>query len=131
MRAKGPQRAIRGKNARTIVTDCSALRPLDQMVRWFGAPRPNALRLLDFVDLAKRMSFVDVTFVPARRSRCWALAGRWQVRPRPSPTGACNMPRYKYSERLAGAGIEPSMESVGNAYDNALAWSLQGRDPPP
>ncbi len=32
----------------------------------------------------------------------------------------------KYSERLAEAGIEPSVGSVGNGYDNALAETING-----
>lgn len=32
----------------------------------------------------------------------------------------------KYSERLAEAGIEPSVGSVGDSYDNALAETING-----
>jgi transposase InsO family protein len=32
----------------------------------------------------------------------------------------------KYSERLAEAGIEPSVGSVGDSYDNALAETVIG-----
>ena len=32
----------------------------------------------------------------------------------------------KYTERLAEAGIEPSVGSVGNSYDNALAETING-----
>jgi transposase InsO family protein len=32
----------------------------------------------------------------------------------------------KYTERLAEAGIEPSVGSVGDSYDNALAESVIG-----
>lgn len=32
----------------------------------------------------------------------------------------------RYTERLAEAGIEPSVGSVGDSYDNALAESLNG-----
>ncbi len=32
----------------------------------------------------------------------------------------------RYSERLAGAGIEPSVGSVGDSYDNALAETING-----
>ena len=41
----------------------------------------------------------------------------------------------RYTERLAEAGIEPSVGSVGDSYDNALAETinglLQGRGDPP
>lgn len=32
----------------------------------------------------------------------------------------------RYSERLAEAGIEPSVGSVGDSYDNALAETING-----
>ena len=32
----------------------------------------------------------------------------------------------KYTERLAQAGIEPSVGSVGDSYDNALAETING-----
>ena len=32
----------------------------------------------------------------------------------------------KYTERLATAGIEPSVGSVGDSYDNALAETING-----
>ena len=32
----------------------------------------------------------------------------------------------RYTERLAGAGIEPSVGSVGDSYDNALAETING-----
>ena len=41
----------------------------------------------------------------------------------------------RYTERLAEAGIKPSVGSVGDSYDNALAedhqWVVQGRGGPP
>ena len=32
----------------------------------------------------------------------------------------------RYTERLAEAGIEPSVGSVGDSYDNALAETING-----
>ena len=32
----------------------------------------------------------------------------------------------KYTERLAEAGIEPSVGSVGDSYDNTLAETING-----
>ncbi len=34
----------------------------------------------------------------------------------------------KYTERLAEAGIEPSVGSLGDSYDNALAETIRSRD---
>jgi transposase InsO family protein len=36
----------------------------------------------------------------------------------------------RYSERLAEAGIEPSVGSRGDSYDNALAETINGKRPP-
>jgi transposase InsO family protein len=41
-------------------------------------------------------------------------------------TAACNTSRFRYSERLLEAGIEPSVGSVGDSYDNALAETING-----
>ena len=41
-------------------------------------------------------------------------------------TAACSMSSIRYSERLAEAGIEPSVGSVGDSYDNALAETVHG-----
>ena len=43
-----------------------------------------------------------------------------------APTGAFSNVSIKYSERLAEAGIEPSVGSVGDSYDNALAETING-----
>lgn len=42
------------------------------------------------------------------------------------PTGVANILSIKYTERLAEAGIEPSVGSVGDSYDNALAETING-----
>jgi len=39
---------------------------------------------------------------------------------------ACNTSSIKYTERLAKAGVEPSVGSVGDSYDNALAETING-----
>ena len=41
-------------------------------------------------------------------------------------TGAANTCAIKYTERLAEAGVEPSVGSVGDSYDNALAETING-----
>jgi putative transposase len=43
----------------------------------------------------------------------------------PWATGGLNMSAC-YTERLAEAGIEPSVGSVGDSYDNALAETING-----
>jgi transposase InsO family protein len=41
-------------------------------------------------------------------------------------TGAAQYVSIKYTERLAEAGVEPSVGSVGDSYDNALAETING-----
>ena len=62
-----------------------------------------------------------------RWSRRFTIAGR--LRAAVSSTTANRGVQYvsiKYTERLAAAGIEPSVGSVGDSYDNALAESVNG-----
>jgi len=63
MRAMGLQGAVRGKPAKTTVSDRSAPCPLDKVKRQFQAPRPNALWVSDFTYVASWQGFVYVAFV--------------------------------------------------------------------
>ena len=51
------------------------------------------------------------------------LAGRPHP---PQRQGRRNTCRIRYTERLVEAGIEPSVGSVGDSYDNALAETVIG-----
>src|SRR3546814_14590450 len=42
------------------------------------------------------------------------------------PVESAQYVSIKYTERLAEAGIEPSVGSVGDSYDNALAETING-----
>jgi transposase InsO family protein len=42
------------------------------------------------------------------------------------PVESAQYVSIKYSERLAEAGIEPSVGSIGETYDNALAETING-----
>ncbi|ARQ60501.1 IS3 family insertion sequence transposase protein (plasmid) [Rhizobium sp. Kim5] len=149
MRAMGLQGIIRGKPIRTTVRDKSAPSPLDRVNRQFKAPAPNRLWVSDFTYVATWQGFVYAAFVIdvfARRIVGWrvsrtahagfvldALAQALHER-RPvhgdglihhSDRGVQYV-AIKYSERLAEAGIEPSVGSVGDSYDNALAETING-----
>ena len=50
----------------------------------------------------------------------------WQKRPLRRPLEPRQYVSIKYTERLAEAGIEPSVGSVGDSYDNALAETING-----
>jgi len=149
MKRMGLQGAIRGKPAKTTVSDKTAPCPLDRVNRQFGAPRPNMLWLSDFTYVATWTGFVYVAFVIdafARRIVGWrvsrtahagfvldALEQALHER-RPVQGGGLihhsdrgsQYVSIKYTERLAEAGIEPSVGSVGDSYDNALAETING-----
>ena len=149
MRMMGLQGIIRGKPVKTTVSDKAAPCPLDRVNRHFKAPAPNMLWLSDFTYVATWQGFVYVAFVIdafARRIVGWrasrtahagfvldALDQALHDR-RPIHRGGLihhsdrgvQYVSIKYSERLAEAGIEPSVGSVGDSYDNALAETING-----
>jgi putative transposase len=149
MRAMGLQGAIRGKPVRTTVSNKAAPCPLDRVNRQFRARCPNALWVSDFTYVATWSGFVYVAFVVdayARRIVGWrasrtahagfvldALEQALHER-RPVQGGGLvhhsdrgvQYVSIRYTERLAEAGIEPSVGSVGDSYDNALAETING-----
>jgi len=139
--------AVRGKPVRTTRSNPAAPCPQDRVNRQFQAPRPNALWLSDFTYVATWAGFVYVAFVIdafARRIVGWRVSGSLQAgfvldaleqalhdrRPLRGDGLIHHSDRgvqyvsIKYTERLAEAGIEPSVGSVGDSYDNALAESV-------
>ena len=149
MRGMGLQGVIRGKPIRTTISDKAAPCPLDHVNRQFIAPRPNVLWVSDFTYVSTWQGFVYVAFVIdtfARRIVGWrasrtahagfvldALEQALHDR-RPIHRGGLvhhsdrgsQYVSIKYTERLAEAGIEPSVGSVGDSYDNALAETING-----
>ncbi|WP_433850726.1 IS3 family transposase [Brucella pseudogrignonensis] len=149
MRGIGLQGVIRGKPVKTTVSDKAAPCPLDRVNRQFHAPAPNMLWLSDFTYVATWQGFVYVAFVIdafARRIVGWrasrtahasfvldaldqALHDRRPVKRGGLVHHSDRGSQYvsiRYSERLAEAGIEPSVGSVGDSYDNALAETING-----
>jgi transposase InsO family protein len=148
MRQMGLKGVVRGKSIRTTVSDAAAPCPRDQVNRQFNAPRPNALWVSDFTFVATWSGFVYVAFVIdafARRIVGWqvsrsaraefvldaleqALHDRqpWQANLIHHSDRGVQSVSIKYTERLAEAGIEPSVGSVGDSYDNALAETVIG-----
>lgn len=145
----GLQGVIRGKAVRTTISDKASPCPLDHVNRRFHAPAPDRLWLSDFTYVATWAGFVYVAFVIdayARRIVGWrvsrtahasfvldALEQALHER-RPQHRGGLvhhsdrgsQYVSIKYTERLAEAGIEPSVGSVGDSYDNALAETING-----
>ncbi len=148
MRKAGLRGVMRGKVVRTTVPDAQAPCPLDRVNRQFKAQRPNQLWVSDFTYVSTWQGFVYVAFVIdvfARRIVGWrvsssmrtdfvldaleqALYARHPERNElvhHSDRGSQYV-SIKYSERLAEAGIEPSVGSKGDSYDNALAETING-----
>ena len=147
MKDMGLQGAIRGKLHRTTIPDKKAPCPLDRVNRQFRVPAPNQLWVSDFTYVATWQGFVYVAFVIdafARRIVGWrvsrtAHAGfvldalEQAVHQRQPGAGLVHHSdrgsqylSIRYTERLAEAGIEPSVGSVGESYDNALAETING-----
>jgi transposase InsO family protein len=145
----GLQGVIRGKPIRTTVQDKAAPCPLDHVNRQFHVPAPNMLWLSDFTYVSTWSGFVYVAFVIdayARRIVGWrvsrtahanfVLDALEQALHERRPTHRGGLVHHsdrgsqyvgiRYTERLAEAGIEPSVGSVGDSYDNALAETING-----
>lgn len=147
MASMGLQGVVRGRKARTTIPDPNASRPLDLVKREFSANRPNQLWVADFTFVATWPGFVYVAFVIDVFSRMivgWRVSSSmsaeltldaleqalWarEVKERlihHSDRGSQYL-SIRYSQRLSEAGVEPSVGSVGDSYDNAMAESVIG-----
>jgi|SRR5271165_739272 len=149
MRRQGLRGVIRGKVVRTTVADPAASCPLDRVNRQFKAQRPNQLWVSDFTYVSTWQGFVYVAFVIdvfARRIVGWRVSSSMRTdfvldaleqalyarQPERNDALIHHSDRgsqyvsIRYSERLSEAGIEPSVGSKGDSYDNALAETING-----
>jgi putative transposase len=149
MRRRGLQGVRRGRAVRTTVSDRKTPCPLDKVNRLFQAERPNQLWVSDFTYVSTWQGWLYVAFVVdvfARRIVGWrvsssmtsdfvldaleqALYARQPERDSSLVHHSDRGAQYvgiRYSERLAEAGIEPSVGSKGDSYDNALAETING-----
>ena len=149
MRNLGLRGAVRGRKFKTTIPDDLLARPVDHVRRNFVAARPNALWVSDLTYVATWGGFVYVAFVIdvfARRIVGWrasnslrsdlALDALEQALYDRSIDAKASLIHHsdrgsqylsiRYTERLAEAGIEPSVGSVGDSYDNALAETIIG-----
>ena len=147
MRRLGICGAVRGRKPKTTIPDEAAARPADLVERDFTADQPNQLWVADLTYVATWLGFVYVAFVIDVFSRMivgWrvsrslrsdlaldALEQALWARPdtdqlvHHSDRGVQYV-SIRYTERLAEAGIEPSVGSVGDSYDNAMAETIIG-----
>lgn len=145
----GLRGVIRGKGVKTAVGDKAAPCPLDKVNRQFRAARPNALWVSDFTYVSTWQGFVYVAFaidVFARRIVGWKVSSSARtdfvldaLEQALHAPKRCNddtlihqndrrvqYVSIRYTERLAEAGIEPSVGSMDDSYDNALAETING-----
>ncbi|MCA8064073.1 IS3 family transposase [Burkholderia sp. AU38729] len=149
MKQLGLRGVMRGKRVRTTVPDAIALRPLDRVNRQFKAARPNPLWVSAFTCVSTWQGWLYMAFVIdvfARRIVGWRISSSMTTdfvldaleqalyarRPGDDGTLIHHSDRgsqyvsIRYSERLAEAGIESSVGSRGDSYDNALAETING-----
>ena len=149
MRAMGLRGAVRGRAWITTTHAGDGARPRDLVDRQFVATRPNQLWVSDFTYVATWGGFVYVAFVIdvfARRIVGWRVSASMRTdfvldaleqaiyaRGHDALTGLVHHSdqgvqylSMRYTDRLADAGIAPSVGSRGDAYDNALAESVIG-----
>jgi len=150
MRDMGLAGAVRGRAWTTTTrAEPDAARPRDLVERKFTATRPNQLWVSDFTYVATWRGFVYVAFVIdvfARRIVGWRVSAslatafvldalEQAIYDRCGPTAdglvhhsdrGTQYLSMRYTDRLAEAGIAPSVGSRGDSYDNALAESVIG-----
>jgi putative transposase len=149
MQRSGLEGARRGKVVQTTIPDTTVPCPLDRVNRQFKADRPNQLWVSDFTYVSTWQGWLYVAFVIdvfARRIVGWrvsrsmrtdfvldaleqALYDRQPERADALIHHSDRGSQYvsiRYTERLAEAGVEPSVGSKGDSYDNALAETING-----
>ncbi len=149
MKQLGIQGVIRGKAIKTTFSNPVAPCPRDHVNREFNAPAPNMLWVSDFTFVSTWQGFAYVAFIIdvfARRIVGWRVSRSaktdfvldaleqtlYDRRPVQQDGLIHHSDRgvqyvsIRYTERLAEAGIEPSVGSVGDSYDNALAETING-----
>lgn len=143
----GLRGVVRGRRIRTTIPDALADRPRDLVERDFRATRPNQLWVADLTYVATWRGFAYVAFVIdvfSRRIVGWRATSSLRsdlaldaleqaLYDRDTDAGLVHHSdrggqylSIRYTERLAEAGIEPSVGSRGDSYDNALAESVIG-----
>ncbi len=153
MTQMGVTGVIRGRTpVRTTIADPAAARPTDLVDRQFAATAPNQLWVADFTYCPTWTGMVYVAFVFdvfSRRILGWRAATSMTTplvldcleqaiwtRQRDGVNNLTGLVHHTdagsqyraiaFTDRLLEAGIDPSVGSVGDAYDNALAESQIG-----
>jgi transposase InsO family protein len=143
----GLRGVVRGRKVKTTIPGDLAERPRDLVKRNFTACRPNELWVADLTYVATWRGFVYIAFITdvfSRRIVGWRVSNSLRSdlaldaleQALHAREGLEDLVHHsdrgvqyvsiRYSERLAEAGIEPSVGSVGDSYDNALAETING-----
>ena len=149
MKVMGLQGVVRGKKVITTNPDAAQPCPDDKVNRAFVADMPNQLWVSDFTYVSSWQGMVYVAFIidvfarkivggrvstsmttgfvldALNQAICQRAPGEADKLIHHSDRGSQYL-SIKYTERLAEAGIEPSVGSVGDSYDNALAETING-----
>ena len=146
MRRAGLRGVVRGAMTRTTIGEAPATAP-DLVDRRFVATRPNQLWVSDLTYIATWRGFVYAAFVIdvfARRIVGWRVSSSLHadlaldaleqaLHDRSDLDGLVHHSdrgvqylSMRYTQRLADAGVAPSVGSRGDSYDNALAESVIG-----
>ncbi len=148
MKTLGIEGVRRGRRIRTTRPDEKAARSPDLVERDFTATEPNRLWVTDLTFVPTWQGVAYVCFIVDAFSRMivgWRVAGhmrtvmvldalemaRWQRGTRleglvaHSDAGS-QFTSIRYGERLAELGATPSIGSIGDSYDNALAETVNG-----
>jgi len=138
----GLQGAVRGKPRRTTIADDAQDKQVDLVNRRFTADRPIQLWVADITSVATWVAFVTDVF--SRRILGWRVSRSLKTElvldaleqalwARHEPKGLIHHSdrgsqylSIRYSERLAEAGVQASVGSRGDSYDNALAETING-----
>ncbi len=149
MRRLGLRGVMRGKVVRTTISDSKAACPLNLVNRQFRADRPNQLWVSDFTYVSTWQGWFYAAFVIdvyARRIVGWRVSSSMRAdfvldaleqalyarQPERDGSLVCPSDRgsqyvsIRYTEQLAEAGIDSSVGSKGDSYDNALAGTING-----
>ncbi len=148
MKQLGLEGVRRGKVIKTTRPDKSVPCPLDRVNRQFRAERPNQLWVADFTYVSTWQGWLYVAFVIdvfARRIVGWRVSTSMHtdfvldaleqaLYARQPELGSLihhsdrgsQYVSIRYTERLGEAGVEPSVGSRGDSYDNALAETING-----
>jgi putative transposase len=131
MRSAGIEGVRRRRKVRTTRSDDLVPRPPDLVERDFTADRPNRLWVTDLTYVPTWSGFAYVCFIVDAYSRAivgWRVASnmRTDMGLVAHSDAGSQFTSVRYGERLAELGAVPSVGSVGDSYDNALAETVNG-----